>query len=709
MSLPQEPAVPAVTVIRAVAGASGLAWAVGDDGRLHQLAFGSGESAAVANGGGLPVGIHPLAYPTYGEEPLREPALRVTHADGVTSTRLVFVGHDVSAATDGAGEVHRVHLADRVAPLDVTLVVRTHPDHDVVEQWVEVHNRGDREVTVHQVGSTAPLFAGPAATLTHWGGGWADEWGETTERITAGVKTVASAGGVRPGLYRAPVILIAPDGDVTETHGAVGAFTVLWGGDVRFDIEAVQFSQFRVMAGNQHRGAERRLEPGATFESPHVAWTWSNAGKGPTSRALHRFARERVVRDGIGRRAIVVNTWEAMGFDLDTPKLLAQVERAAEVGGEVFLLDDGWFGTTDPRRDDTTGLGDWQVDAARFPHGLTPVIEATEKAGMRFGLWVEPEMVNPNSALYRAHRDWVIAEPGRDRREERNQLVLDVCRPEVAAFVVDTIDEVLAANPGVTYLKWDANRDITEGGSLALAPDRQTHLAVDRVRATWAVMAEVARRHPGVELMACASGGGRCDLGTMRYFHELWTSDNTDPVDRVRIQWGASHLLPASVLGAHVTRWGQRPLAFASAVAMSGRFGFDLDLTALTAAELALCAQGASCYRLIADVVQQGDLYRLVSPVGSDRAAWAYRHGDRTVVFAFTLPADPDRPSGPGGPSPIGFEHLDWLDPNGAFEAADLTPSADGSPEADFGPWAGSVAWSSESAPAASIWLIRPQ
>jgi alpha-galactosidase len=689
------------------AGRLGLVLAVGDDGRLHQLGFGPDVSAET-DAPSFPTWLYPLAYPTFGEEPLREPALRVTHADGATSTRLVFHRHD--EVVEGAGVVHRIELVDRVAPLAVTMVVRTWPDHGLLEQHVEVRNDGSERCTLHQVAGAAPSFSGADPHLTHWGGGWAHEWTEVTERLSPGTKTVWSAGGVRPSLYLPPVVLLAPDGRATEDAGRVVLATVAWGGDVRFDAEVALHGQLRLLAGAQHRGAERVLEPGATFTSPAVVWAWSDHGVGSTSRALHRFVRDHVARDGAGTRATVVNTWEAVGFALDPAGLGAQIDAAGRLGGEVFLLDDGWFGTSHPRDDDTTGLGDWEVDRAKLPRGLGPLIERTDRNGMRFGLWVEPEMVNPRSELYERHPDWVIGEPGRDHREERNQLVLDLCRPEVAAFCVDTIDRLLAEHPGISYLKWDANRDITEPGSTApgIGRDRQSHLATDRVQATWEVMAEVGRRHPDVELMLCASGGGRSDLGTLRWFHEIWTSDDTDPVDRVRIQWGASHLLPASVLAAHVTRWGNKPFDFACAVALSARFGFDVDLCTLSAVEGRIAGDAAASYVRIRDLVQHGDLHRLVSPVGSPVAALAYVDAarDRAVAFAFRL-EEGDVPS----PWPLAGL-VGVLARGRTFTVRDITPDSGGAtrrsgPEvlgrsladAPFG-------WPGTPAPAARVWEI---
>ncbi len=675
-----------MTEIVIEAGLTRLVLAPGDDGRLHQLHLGPPEAGPRPD---LPLALYPLAHPTFGEEPLREPAVRVTHADGAVSTRLRFDG------AEHEGSEHRIRLVDRVAPLAVTLCYRPWPDVDAIEQWVEVANEGDAPCRLHQAASGAPALAGPAPHLTHWGGGWAGEWTPTTEPLGPGTKTVASFGGVRSSLYRPPVVLWSPDGTATEESGTVLAGTVRWGGDVRFDAEVAPHGQHRLIAGPQSVGAERVLDPGEVLVTPTVVWTWSTRGIGEASRRLHRFARRHVVRDGARTRATVANTWEAVFFALDPDGLAAQVDRAAALGCELFLLDDGWFGRRD---DDTTSLGDWEVDRRKLPEGLQPLIDLTLAAGMRFGLWVEPEMVNAASDLYAAHPDWVIGEPGRERREERNQLVLDLCRPEVRDFVVATIDRVLGDHPGITYLKWDANRDVTEPGSGALSADRQSHLAWDRVRATREVMAEVARRHPDVELMLCASGGGRSDLDTLRWFHEVWTSDDTDPVDRVRIQWGASHLLPASVLGAHVTRWGGRPVAFGCAVAMSARFGVDLDLTTLTDLESVTVAEAVAAYHRIRDVVQHGDLHRLVSPVGSDRAALAHVSGDRAVVFLYRLPGDP----GGGDPVPV-----PGLDPDIPVTVTDLTP---GRPPADRLTTLvdGAVPWPAGDAPVATIVEVTP-
>lgn len=680
-----------------LAGPVGLSLGVAPDGRLHQLGFGAVEALPPAELP-FPILMYPLALPTHGEEALREPALRITHGDGVLGTRLVFRSTEEHAAPSGGGVIRTIDLVDRVAPTVVRLGYRTWPANGVIESWVEVVNEGDAPLVVHEASAVTLAFGGTDPHVTHWGGGWAAEWQETTEPIRPGVKTVRSWGGSRPSLTLPPVVLVAPDGRATETEGTVIACTLVWGGDTRFDLEHALHRQLRLLAGHQHRAAERHLAPGESFETPHALLTWSGAGIGPTSRAFHDLARTELVRDGERTRATVVNTWEAVGFSLDTDRLIAQVDRAADLGAELFLLDDGWFGSEFPREDDTVGLGDWDVDVRKFPDGLQPTIDRTLERGLRFGLWVEPEMVNPVSVLYREHPDWVVAEPDRERREFRQQLILDLCRPEVRAFVVDTIDRVLTEHPGISYLKWDANRDLFETWTAALPADRQSHAPVDLARATWSVMEEVARRHPDVELMLCASGGGRSDLGTLAWFHEVWTSDDTDPVDRIRIQWGASHLLPASVIAAHVTRWGAKPVDFGCAVAMAGRFGFDLDLTGLSDDEWRACQQATASTHALRDLVQHGDLHRLVSPLGNDRAAVAYLAPaagagtvDRAVVFAWVFPEGQvagerhEAPPTDGVTLPEALRGGDW-------EVVDHTPGrAEGAPtptlDGDVLPW----------------------
>ena len=679
-------------------GDAGYGFLVDEEGQLRQAGFGPEIGNHMERlSTRVPARFYPLAYPAYDEEILRAPSLRVTHGDGTTTTRLRV--EDVVA--DGPGT--EIVLVDPDCPLEVRLCFHAE-DHGVLRQWVTITNRQRRPVTLFEVAAASPLLATPSPHLTHFGGSdWAAEWTTTTEPLTPGTKLVDSRGGVRPHLQSSPFFLLSPDGAMDETSGTVVAGALAWGGNTRFAFERTTAPTVRAWCGHNPMAAEYLLDAGATFTTPEQIWAWSTEGVGPLSRRLHRWVRSHAVRDGDALRPIVVNNWEATFFDFDTARLLGLIDRTADLGAELFLLDDGWFGGAYPRNDDTAGLGDWQVNEAKLPGGLGPVMARAQERGVRFGLWVEPEMVNPDSTLYAEHPDWVVGQPTRPRREFRQQYVLDTLQPAVADFVLDVVDRTLAENPGISYLKWDANRPLTDPGSPTLARDRQANYWVDHVRATWDLMAAVAERHPEQMLMLCASGGGRVDLGSLRWFHEVWLSDNTDPVDRVRMQWAASHFLPANVVAAHVTQAENRPIAFGCAVAMSARFGFDVDFAGLTDEELAVCERAVALSRQVRPLVQQGDLWRLVPP--GERAALSYvsPDGDAAVVFGFQL-AEPTAGDGSA-------LRLCGLRAETTYEvtAFDLAVPGPGSSERRKGAelMEGGVAWSLPAACTARIWVLR--
>jgi len=419
-----------VTSIVVSSGGAGYGFFVDDRGRLRQAGFGPDIDAHMQRlPAGIPPVLYPLAYPAYDEDPTRAPSLRVTHSDGTTTTRLRV--EDVRVIGPETG----VLLVDPDCPLEVTVCFHTE-DHGVLRQWVSITNRQPGAVTLHEVAAASPLLATASPHLTHFGGGdWSAEWTTTTEFLTPGTKVVDSRGGVQPHLRSCPFFLLAPDGWPEEMSGTALAGALAWGGNTRFTFERTTAPSVRVWCGHNPSAAEYVLDPGATFVTPEQVWIWSTEGVGALSRRLHRWVRERATRDGDQLRPIVVNNWEATSFSFDTERLLRLIDHTADLGAELFLLDDGWFGDTHPRDDDTAGLGDWQVDEAKLPGGLGPLIARADERGVRFGLWVEPEMVNPDSTLYAEHLDWVVGQPRRRPRRWRHQLVLDVLQPEVADFV----------------------------------------------------------------------------------------------------------------------------------------------------------------------------------------------------------------------------------------------------------------------------------
>jgi alpha-galactosidase len=696
---PGVPSIEPSTPFSVTAGSTGWAWCVDDDGELRQLAVGPGAPSATAD---LPSILYPRALPTFGTEPHRRTALRATHHDGTRSTRLVV--RDIDRTDTPGGERLSIEMEDPQFDFTVHLVTETWTDEDVVAQHLEITNGEPGPVTVWEAASSAPLLFGPAPTWTHVGGGWAAEWTPTHEALHDSVKVVESTGGIRPNLQVMPVVLVSPDGDWAEESGTVLAGQLAWTGNACFEAEVRGGNSLRLLCGASLRASELVLDPGETVRLPEMVWAWSDAGVGPVSRRLHRWVRRLRVRDGERDRAIVANNWEATFFDFDETRLVGLARDAADLGAELFLLDDGWFGRSHPRDDDTQGLGDWEVDPGKLPNGLEPVIAATLDAGLRFGLWVEPEMVNPRSTLFEQHPEWVLGDPVRPKPNiERHQLALDLLQPEVRDFVVDTVDRLLAEHPDVSYVKWDANRALVDTGSRALPPDKQGRVFFDLVGATYDVMERIAEHNPDVELMLCASGGGRVDLAALPWFHEVWTSDNTDPVERVRMQWVASWFLPATVVGAHVTRWGGRPIAFGAAVALSARFGWDLDPAGLTDDEKASLRAASALYKRIRPLVQRGELHRLRSPFDGPSAALAYVDVDdgRAVVFGYQLAAAavPEPPVVVPG-----------LDPATDYEVTASTllgePTTTTSVGADL--TGAGLAWPLTAAETAMIWEITP-
>ena len=340
---------------------------------------------------------------------------------------------------------------------------------------------------------------------------------------------------------------------------------------------------------------------------------------------------------------VLYNSWEATEFNIDVSQQTALAELAADIGVELFVMDDGWFGNRFPRNDARAGLGDWQENRAKLPHGIDGLAEKAEELGIRFGIWVEPEMVNPQSELFLSHPDWVIGLPGRENRLERSQYLLDLSNPEVRGYILGVMRELLGKHPGIAYVKWDCNRKISDPGSAWLDARHQGNLAIDYVRGYESVLDALAEEFPQVVFQACSSGGGRADYGTMRRHHEFWTSDNTDACERVFMQWSIGHLFPAISMGAHVTaspnhQTGRAvPLKFRFDAAMAARLGFELQPCDMTEEDAAFSRRALAEYKRIRPVVQFGDLYRLSSPYESRMASLMYVREDRAVVFAWLM------------------------------------------------------------------------
>lgn len=629
---------------------------VGEDGRIYQQPIGLNSPQARLK-------RDDEFYPQAGDGYIWEPALQVVHADGNTSTALE-AGELAQTNETADITLTRIRLHDPAYPFNVTLCFKTHHDEDVIEQWTEVNHEEDGPVTLKRVESSS-LILGGDVYLTHFFGDWAKEMlAPITEKLTPGTKVLDSKLGVRASQYQNPSFILSLDGKADETSGVVLAGSLAWSGS--FQCEFDNYGRgVRALCGMNPFAATRQLKAGENFVTPTMLWAWSTNGLGDMSRKFHRWARDFGFRDGHTPRPALLNNWEATGFDFDFNRIVSLFDPAKEIGTELFLLDDGWFGNKYPRVNDQAGLGDWEPNRKRFPDGLAPLAAEAVKRDLRFGIWMEPEMVNPKSELFEKHPGWAIRQPKRELELQRNQLVLDLTRPAVQKYEWNVIKSILSV-PGITYAKWDCNRYLTQPGSPYLPPSQQGDLWMDYVNALYAMMDKTARTFPNTELMLCSGGGGRADYGALKYFHSLWPSDNTDPTVRVPMQWDYSYFFPMMTLASHVTHWGQRPMHFACSVAMSARFGMDLDLTKLSAQDKAICAGAISAYKHIRDVTQLGDLYRLEDPHENFRGAinFVSPDGGRAVVFAFQLKDGQNVPVHPQG-----------LDPQRHYMVHELNPA----------------------------------
>jgi alpha-galactosidase len=642
-------AVSATSEVRIETARSALVFLVGDDNRLYQQHYG----AKAVQPEPRPDRARE-AYPAAGNGWLFEPALQVAHADGNTSTDLRFVGSRTERIDANTTET-RIELKDTAYPFLVTLVFRGHRAEDVVQQWTEIQHTERGRATLSRFASAAPVLPSSDYWLTQFHGDYLREMTHAEEKLGFGTKVLDSKLGVRAHYYSNPSFVLAVGGRAQEESGQVIGGTLAWSGSYQFQFEVDPDRRLRAICGMNPYGSQYHLKPGEQFTTPAMIWGWSGEGKGPLSRNFHRWARKYGVRPRSGPRPVLLNNWEATYFDFDEPKLVSLFDGARSLGLELFLLDDGWFGNKYPRDNDRAGLGDWEPNRRKLPRGISALAAEAKRRGLRFGIWVEPEMVNPRSELFEAHPEWVIRQPKRELDLYRSQLILDLTRPAVREFVFKTVDDLLTNNPGISYVKWDCNRYVTQPGSPYLPAEEQSHLWIDYTRSLYDIMGRVARRHPNVEVMICSGGAGRVDYGALRYGTEFWPSDNTDPVARVGIQWGYSHFFPASAMGAHVTHMGNRPLKLAFDVAMGGCLGMDLDLARLSPADRRLAERAVATYKDVRDVVQQGDLYRLESPYEGDRSSLMYVSEDqaRALVLAYQMK------DAPGAPGPLVLRGLD--------------------------------------------------
>jgi alpha-galactosidase len=578
-------------------------------------------------------GILNSAYTPSGSTNLAEPAITVTHADGNKSLNLVYVSHTVTKI-DADVSLLTVNLKDPAYDFEVKLFYKTFFKEDVTEQWSVIKHGEKGIVTLNKFASANLNLKGSGFWLKQYHGNWALEMQPEESKLTHGIKTIDSKLGTRANLYEPSMFAVSMDQPATEDEGKVLLGALEWSGNFKIDLELDVSNNLRVIAGINNAASEYHLKPAEEFTTPALVYTYSDHGKGDASRKLQRWARKYKIVDGEGSRLTLLNNWEATGFDFNETKLAELLKDTKKLGVDLFLLDDGWFGNKYPRNDDHAGLGDWQENKQKLPNGISSLVKEASANGVKFGIWIEPEMVNPKSELYSKHPDWVIKQPNRPEKYFRNQLELDLSNPQVQDFVYNIVDGLFTKSPDLAYIKWDCNAVIYNAYSAYLKKD-QSHLYIDYVRGLYKVLERVRAKYPKVPLMLCSGGGGRVDYGALKYFTEFWPSDNTDPLERIFIQWEYSYFYPAITSSNHVTDWGKQSIKFRTDVAMMGKLGFDIVMSKLSEQDLNYVHDALKNYDNLKDAIWHGDQYRLQSPWDNDAASIMYVDNNRSKAVVF--------------------------------------------------------------------------
>lgn len=563
---------------------------------------------------------HHDAYPVYGIYPQGEAALSVTHADGNRTTQVEVT--DVTTRQEGDATVTTVAMRDKEYPLSINVNYRVRPGYDVIETWVDVTNDEKGAVTLNRfMSGYLPIRYGDVWISSLYGS-WANETNLTEEPLTHGVKMIKNKDGLRNSHTAHGEVMFSLDGKPQENNGRVIGAALCYPGNYKLFVDTDDSDTHHFFAGINEENSEYHLKKGETFTTPELALTYSNEGLSGASRNFHKWGRDNRLHAGDKERKILLNSWEGVYFNINEDVMAGMMEDIASMGGELFVMDDGWFGDKYPRNVDNSSLGDWVVDTRKLPHGINGLLDTAKKNGVKFGIWIEPEMANTTSELYEKHPEYIIKAPKRDVVKGRGgtQVVLDMANPKVQDLVFEIVDTLMTKYPEIDYIKWDANAPVMEHGSQYLTADNQSHLYIDYHKGFTKTLDRIRAAHPDVTIQACASGGGRANWGVLPWFDEFWTSDNNDALQRIYMQWGTSYFFPAIAMASHISAspnhqtFRRIPTKFRADVAMSGRLGLEMQPKDMNDEDRAICAQAIADYKKIRPIVQFGDLYRLQSP-----------------------------------------------------------------------------------------------
>lgn len=603
----------------------------------------------------------PQEFPAYGGSDFRVPAYQVQMENGTTVSELTYESHRIYAGkpqleglpatyTEQADEAESLDivLTDAIIGLTAVLTYTVFRDYDAVTRSVRFINTGQRPLKLLRAFSFGIDFPHADFDMLHLSGSWARERHIERRPIATGGSVIESRRGSSSHSLNPFMALLSKQAD--EDTGEAYGFSLVYSGSFAAHTEVDPYGTTRVVMGINSFDFSWLLEAGQHFQTPEAVLVYSAEGLGGMSRTYHKLYRTRLCRGEYRDRSrpILINNWEATYFNFNADKIEELAKVGKELGLELLVLDDGWFGKRD---NDRSSLGDWFVDSGKLPGGMPDLVSRVNRQELAFGLWFEPEMVSPDSELYRAHPDWCLHVPDRRRTEARHQLILDYSRQDVREYIVKAMTDILASCP-IAYVKWDMNRNLTEIGSAQLPPERQRETAHRYMLGVYEVMERVTSAFPNVLFESCSGGGGRFDPGMLYYMPQTWTSDNTDAVERLKIQYGTSIVYPVSAMGAHVSAVPNHqvhrttPLDMRGHVAMSGNFGYELDLTAFTEAEKESVKCQVSLYKQLRPLIQFGDFYRLKSPFQDTTAAWMFVSEDKkeALVAYFQVLSEPNAP-----------------------------------------------------------------
>ena len=562
------------------------------------------------------------AYPAYGLNTPAEAALAMRHSDGNLSTALVADYWERGEVVGEGNFVTCITMKDPVYPIQVTLNYKAFVEEDMIEVWTEITNNEKGIVNLTTYASAMLPIRRGNVWLSHFYGSWANEAQLVEEPLTAGQKVIVNKDGTRNSHTDHGEVMFSLDGKGQENTGAVIGAAICYSGNYRLKVVTDDTDYHYFFAGINEDNSEYHLKRGETFKTPALALSYSEKGLSGVSRNFHKWGRKYRLQHGNKERKILLNSWEGVYFDINQQGMDQMMKDIASMGGELFVMDDGWFGDKYPRKTDNSSLGDWVVDRNKLPEGIEGLLRDAKKNGVKFGIWIEPEMANTTSELYEAHPEWIVKAPKRDAVLGRGgtQVVLDLGNPKVQDFVFSVVDNLMSKYPEIDYIKWDANMAIMNHGSQYLTMNDQSHLYIEYHRGLEKVCQRIRAKYPDVTIQACASGGGRANWGVLPYFDEFWVSDNTDALQRIYMQWGTSYFFPAIAMASHIsatpnhTVFRTTALKYRIDVAMSGRLGMEIQPKNMTDDEKELCRKAIAEYKQIRPIVQFGNIYRLMSP-----------------------------------------------------------------------------------------------